>query len=156
MMRNERLKLIIPAIVILLTVVMIFSASLQTADASRAQSGFVKGKLDLICSVLFDADYDDIFPEVRKVAHFAEFALLGAECAVFCALNKMKTVRSAFIGITVAVCDEALQLTSDGRAGSIKDVLLDLSGFATGVLFVMLCTLLIGLYKNYRREKNGE
>ena len=32
----------------------------------------------------------------------------------------------------------------------------DLSGFATGVLLVMLCALLIGLYKNYRREKNGE
>ena len=156
MMRNERLKLIIPVAIILLTVVMIFSASLQTADASRAQSGFVKGKLDLICSVLFNANYDDIFPEVRKVAHFAEFALLGAECAVFCILNERKTVRSAFVGVTVAVCDETLQLTSDGRAGSIKDVLLDLSGFASGVLLVTLCSLLIGLYKKYRREKYGK
>lgn len=154
-MLARQLKAIISTTVIALTVVAIFSASLQTAEVSSAQSGFVKEKVNDICMTLFNAEYDELFPDIRKVAHFAEFALLGVECAAFCLLNKKKYYGAFIFGIAVAVCDEMLQLTSDGRAASVQDVLLDFCGFTTGMLVVIGIAALISNF-NDRRYKHGK
>lgn len=154
-MLARQLKAIISTTVIALTVVAIFSASLQTAEASSAQSGFVKEKVNDICMTLFNAEYDELFPDIRKVAHFAEFALLGVECAVFCRLNRKNRYGAFIFGIAVAVCDEMLQLTSDGRAASVQDVLLDFCGFSTGMLVTTAVAVLISKL-NDRRYRYGK
>lgn len=68
---------------------------------------------------------------VRKIAHFVEFSLLGL-CVEAYFLHrhapKLLLCRLA-IGGFVASFDEFLQIFT-GRGASVKDVLLDLSGFA--------------------------
>lgn len=56
-------------------------------------------------------------------------------------------------GLSTAVIDETIQLFVDGRAGMIKDVLLDFSGVVTGFA-VMLAFYLI--YIRIRKRKQGE
>ena len=71
---------------------------------------------------------------LRKIAHFSEFALLGAEGEMF--LFGRHTVRRtallATAGLAVGALDETLQIVT-GRGAAVIDVLIDFSGFLFGV-----------------------
>ena len=90
---------------------------------------------------------------LRKLAHFGEFALLGAELCALLFLNRRARpqgfVNCAFAGLAVAVTDEALQLISN-RGSQVQDVLLDFAGFLTGLL---LCGMICGVSER-NRPKN--
>jgi VanZ family protein len=69
---------------------------------------------------------------LRKVAHAAEFAVLG-----FLLARAIGRERPALVlGIAYAVSDELHQHFVPGRVGSPLDVLLDTVGVAIGVLLV--------------------
>lgn len=80
---------------------------------------------------------------VRKAGHFTEFFILGALLS--------KTLRSVFhswplpfdtctlsIGLLAAVCDEAIQHFTPGRASLISDVMIDFSGVITAVIIFFI------------------
>ena len=67
---------------------------------------------------------------IRKLAHFLEFAILGVIlCNVYAATGYI-----LFLGLAVAVSDEYIQLHSPGRSALVTDVILDFSG----VFFIWL------------------
>lgn len=90
---------------------------------------------------------------LRKLAHFGEFGLLGAELCTLLFLNRRARpqgfVNCAFAGLAVAVTDEALQLISN-RGSQVQDVLLDFAGFLAGFL---LCGLVWMLGSKSREQK---
>ncbi len=126
---------------IVATTLFIWSRSLQTAAISFEQSESVNGLL----AALFGAGYADSFwyEYIRKVAHFVEFALLGVEWSV---AGRWLAARWRWIvcvsGPLTAVCDECLQLFSEGRSAQVSDVLLDCAGYACGLAAVWLACLL--------------
>ena len=68
---------------------------------------------------------------IRKVAHFTEYAVLGA--LVFGAFPRRggtAVALTAFAGVLIALIDETIQLFAPGRSGQISDVWLDFAGFA--------------------------
>lgn len=68
---------------------------------------------------------------IRKVAHFTEYAVLGA--LVFGAFPRRggtAVALTAFAGVLIALIDETIQLFAPGRSGQIPDVWLDFAGFA--------------------------
>ena len=77
-----------------------------------------------------DKIIDDIHPFIRKLAHFTEFFILGILVLIMIKetnLNYYYTFTILFC-LFVAILDETHQLFIDGRAGNIKDVLIDTSG----------------------------
>lgn len=92
---------------------------------------------------------------VRKLAHFTEFAVLGVLLSITIYLYISKRRRTFFItlpaGLAVAVCDELIQMTSEGRACQITDVLIDFSGILFGALIIRLI-----LYFIYRHQQKKE
>lgn len=89
---------------------------------------------------------------VRKTAHFAEFAALGAllyaDFALF-GLKGFKCILFAFLsGVFAAVSDEIHQIFVPGRACMLTDILLDSSGVLTGCLFSLLVFFIISSVKN--------
>jgi VanZ family protein len=67
---------------------------------------------------------------LRKLAHFAEFAVLGVLLA-----RAVRNLPAAFaLASLYAVTDEVHQLFVPGRAGSPLDWLVDAAGAGTGVL----------------------
>ncbi|MBR6705707.1 MAG: VanZ family protein [Clostridia bacterium] len=96
---------------------------------------------------------------VRKAAHFAEFALLGAllMCGFMCLRFPMplRALYSFLICAAAAAADEYHQSFVSGRAGMFTDVLLDALGGLSGILFVaVLC--MAGLYLiGHTRLKKG-
>ena len=128
---------IILGLLVLLTLAFIWGNSLLPREESQEIS---RGLLAELCAVLENVGLH-IDPQndhwLRKLAHFGEFGLLGAELALLLCLNRRQSVQGfincAFAGLAVAVTDEALQLISN-RGSQVQDVLLDFAGFVTGLL----------------------
>ena len=78
---------------------------------------------------------------VRKLAHFTEFGMLGAELILLTALmRKLRvwTVLNCLLaGLSVAVIDETVQIFS-ARGSQAIDVLLDFGGVVAGAAFALL------------------
>ena len=144
---------IVLALLVALTLAFIWGNSLVSRSESQEIS---RGLLAEICAALETVGLhldpqDDHW--LRKLAHFGEFGLLGAELGLLMWLNRRQSVQGfvncAFAGLAVAVTDESLQLISN-RGSQVQDVLLDFAGFLTGLL---LCGLLCGI-NGRKRPKN--
>ena len=92
---------------------------------------------------------------VRKLAHFSEFAALGA---VFLLLtgeytsDRVKRAFSAaFVGAFVPLCDETIQIFS-GRGSALTDVWIDVAGYATGAILTVAVILLVLRVTSRRSE----
>ena len=82
---------------------------------------------------------------LRKLAHFTEFAALGA---VFWLLSgeytkdrAKRAISAAFVGIFVPLCDETIQIFS-GRGPAITDVWIDAAGYLVGTVLTVLVLIL--------------
>lgn len=94
---------------------------------------------------------------IRKAAHFSEFAALSflLSNAVFATFNTKKAPVVAFpLACVYAVTDELHQLFSDGRACSVKDMLIDSSGALLGAIIFSLI-ILIYIKNIERKNDNG-
>ena len=79
---------------------------------------------------------------IRKCAHFAEYAVLGATVA-FAFGDRLQTARKivvASLGISAfyAATDEIHQMFVPGRMGSVSDVILDSAGALAGIVIFLL------------------
>lgn len=113
------------------TLTFIFTNSLKSQEQSLEDSGAVGGLL----STIFPPETplgSFIKENVRKIAHFVEYGVLGAEVAVYiCCFTDKRMMYAAFgcaAAFFVGFIDETLQYVSD-RGPSISDVWVDASGF---------------------------
>ena len=125
---------------VICTVAFIFYNSAQVAEVSSGYSGKFTS---LINEFLALTPFDIVLSEhiVRKLAHIAEFALLGF--FLTCCLRVYTKRLIAFcawpllFGLFIAVCDEFLQRFVPGRSGSIKDIFIDFTGVCGGTAVAM-------------------
>ena len=79
---------------------------------------------------------------IRKAAHFAEFAVLGA-LLFLAADTRFGLWFPPCFGVLAALLDETVQLFAAGRSGQVSDVWLDLTGFLTGWIVPALIAYLL-------------
>ena len=145
MERTDR-KIRLCAVLLVMNVLFIWGNSLLPGSVSGAISHWVR---DVIAHIFQKepSGSDSGHGLLRKLAHFTEFACLGALFAwLFSMTNKPKIVTIA-CGVTVAVIDETIQRFVPGRGPSARDVLIDSAGVLLG-----LCILVFG-YKFIKRHK---
>lgn len=119
---------------IVLWTLFIWSRSLMSADASTADSNAVAAWLTG-GALPFWLTY-----AVRKGAHFAEFALLGA---LWGGQHRLRPLPLCWLyGLPIGAIDEALQFLAPGRAPMVTDVLIDLAGYLCGWGLVWAVTYL--------------
>ena len=132
----------------------IFLRSTRTATESNGESH----RLTAILLRFFDPaghyTVGDWNNTVRKLAHFAEYAVLGVLVSGFTgALGRLREQRLAsmplLICLLAATCDELIQLFVPGRGGSPKDILLDFAGVVAG------CAVMFFL-QSRRKRRNGK
>lgn len=156
------LRRIIPLLLIAATLCFIWSNSMKDAEASTEQSNQVK--------VYIEEHYDVekepvklIYNNLRKTAHFGEFALLGAELSLYVFLNHRR--RWPTLGLSLvfaalcAMLDEFLQTFSAGRAPAWTDVGIDTLGALDGLAFAsVLLFIVFRLFalRNRREKRNNE
>lgn len=127
------MKKVISTILVILWMILIFYFSDQVASVSSKQSGFFT---NLIISIFGAQNEPFIHHIVRKLAHFTEYLILG-----LLVLNMLKYYKPKHIIIlAILICylyacsDEIHQLFIEGRAGLVKDTLVDLAGSLSGIL----------------------
>lgn len=145
-----KLKIIF-LLLLALTLIFIWTNSMQSrGESTRRSSEVMELIADILEPVGIEVDTTDDHL-IRKLAHFAEFFLLGTELAALCLLYGMYSaqgfVNSLSAGLAAAVIDEAIQIFSN-RGSSVADVLLDFSG----VLAAAAAVWLIYRMKNKRKK----
>lgn len=136
------------------TVAFIWGNSMLGSKASSNVSNSVLDALDPIIRRFGIVSKNDLW--LRKLAHFTEFAALGAELLFLAAVNRKSGFQTgsncAFASLLVALTDETIQLTS-GRNSQVLDVLLDFSGALNGILIAWLICRLI---KRHHRKRTKQ
>lgn len=127
-------------LLIVATLVFIFGNSLDSREESSDKSGFVTEIITPILEIFMGkGNVTEHF--VRKLAHFTEFFILGAESAVLAFLilrrGRVGVLSCLLFGVLSALSDETIQLFT-GRGPSVADVWLDFGGFVTAFFIVFL------------------
>lgn len=79
---------------------------------------------------------------VRKLAHFLEYAVLGFVAMILKMKYHRRLADILLLGLGIAVIDETIQLF-DGRTSSIKDIWIDMAGFLFALLTVWIVNKII-------------
>ncbi len=69
---------------------------------------------------------------LRKIAHAAEFAFLGAGLLLLCRHEWKNRALALLMGMAAALTDETIQLFVKGRSGQVSDVWIDVGGVLLG------------------------
>jgi len=71
---------------------------------------------------------------IRKTAHFANYLILGI--LSYLSDDRRLSLRLLVFGLLAADFDESHQVFVPGRSGELRDVLIDLAGFAAGMSLI--------------------
>lgn len=151
MTSRRKLYVIISWVLVAAVMIFIFLMSSANGKTSSAMSN------SLLMRIIGLTGLDISSHFIRKAAHFSEFAALSflLSNAVFATFNTKKAPVIAFpLACLYAVTDELHQLFSDGRACSVKDMLIDSSGALLGAIIFSLI-ILIYIKKIERKNDNG-
>jgi VanZ family protein len=112
---------------------------LGTADFAAANTApFILPLLKKVAPSASNAQLHATHMVLRKLTHLAEYALLALLWFWAIVARTGRSVRAAWLALLVclacAVADEAHQAITPARTGSVRDVLIDVSGAAGAVL----------------------
>ena len=121
----------------------IWGNSLLPGHISGALSDWVKQMLQRLLPFLFESGSGSASGGLlRKVAHFTEFAALGAcFCWLYAMLMTKQTQQllyAAISGVLTACVDETIQRFVPLRHGCLTDVGIDTAGVITGIVLFMI------------------
>lgn len=124
----------------------IFSNSMEVAEVSSAKSGQV---LQMVNELLGRVGLDPMTShEIRKLAHFGEFAVLGFWFMCCLRVYTRKYIRHIswplLLGLAIANIDETIQIYVSGRSSSVMDVWIDFGGVCAGVGAAFLLIAFVG------------
>ena len=143
-------KTIITRIILIILIILWMNLVFGFSGQDGEQSSGISYKISMILTGNNEEISIIIEPYVRKVAHFAEYAV-GA-ILIYLLLytfpkisSKIRTISSIIITIIYAISDEIHQLYIPGREGKIVDVYIDTLGIITGVIFI---NILIKIFRN--------
>lgn len=139
---NNKRKILIVLLVI--TLMFIWGNSLFDKEASAQESRLVVRILEIVFG---QGNVSEHF--VRKLAHFAEYTVLGMELYALSG----RFMLGAAHGMFAAVIDETIQLMVN-RGSNLADVWLDFSGVVFGSVILVLLGKLVERKRKIENSKN--
>ena len=147
-MRQLERKKTVCAVLLVLNILFVWGNSLLPGSASAAFSGWVKDILRAVFSIT-SSNPSAGHGLLRKLAHFTEFACLGALLTSIFVLWHKPVGWALLCGFLVACVDETIQRFVPDRGPSFVDVLIDTAGVCVGV-----GAFLVG-YAIYKKQINN-
>lgn len=148
MLKTQR-KMRICLTFLVLNLLFIWGNSLLPGSVSGVISGWIRDILALLLPGK-PSDPDVGHGLLRKLAHFTEFACLGALFAWLFGMLQKPVVLALLSGFAAAGIDETIQRFVPDRGPSFTDVLIDTSGVLIGIIFLFLGYTVL---KKHRRMK---
>lgn len=156
-MKSSNRRITLCTIFIVCNLLFIWGNSLLPAEASNALSNFARWVLSFLTSGGPPEDPSGGTHFLRKLAHFSEFACLGALLTWRFSMRPMggfvPIVSSLLCGVLAACVDEFIQIFSPGRHCSVLDVGIDSAGVFTGTLLLLLVYTIIIKHKKRSQEE---
>lgn len=154
-MEGNQKKIRFWAIMIICNILFIWGNSLLPGSVSGAISKFVSY---VVFEVILGRPGDSGGGHglLRKVAHFTEFACLGAFLTRFLFLLKKPRILALAGAFLVACCDETIQRFVPDRGPGFKDVLIDTSGAAVGMIALLVGYAYVKRRKKQAMEENNQ
>ena len=143
------LKRNILIILFVLIICFIWGNSLLSAETSSRISNAVS---ELLTSFFGNGEGESAIDNtsVRKLAHFVEFFFLGIVASLLLRLlindTRVGIALSGLLCLFIPVMDETIQIFS-GRGPSLRDVWIDIGGYALGSLAVYLIVFIRAFLK---------
>jgi VanZ family protein len=137
---------VILIILIFITLNFIFSNSFDSTVESSEKSDWVLEKVEPVLEKVVGKERATV-KLVRKLAHFLEFFVLGAELSILCFLNGIDKTYVAFIGLLSATTDETIQVFSK-RGAQLTDVWIDFSAIIFAIFIVFLLEKSFDFFKS--------
>lgn len=138
-MKKRTIATVILTGLILATTAFIWWQSLRARADSADTSNALQQWLAALLGPWIEGTF--LFEQIRKLAHFVEFALLGGEWWALGIVCRRRWL--PLLGGLTAVVDELLQFAAPGRAPAVTDVLLDWAGYAVGAGLVWMTVWLV-------------
>ena len=127
-------------VLIVATFVFIWTNSMDSPEESNEKSRWVMQLITPVLEIFVGKGNVTGFL-VRKLAHFTEFGLLGAELTLMLILRKRKSVQwlvnIASLFFVTAAIDETIQIFAD-RGSTLLDVWIDAAGAICGIFGVLV------------------
>ena len=150
----KRPILILFTVLTVLSVSFIFYNSTQSSKASNKRSESIAGPVQSVMDPGGQRSSYNWNVLIRKIAHIAEYFLLGLSLAGLAMLLSKRKMQASvgyvlFSALFVGVLDEYIQ-SFIHRTSSIQDVMIDFAGAACGIFAVYG---IYGLYRLHKRKK---
>ena len=156
-MNKEKIKKTISILLLIIWMSIIFYFSHQDAtDSSSLSNGFISNIYSFITGKEATLEVLEKYSYiVRKLAHFGVYFILGLISfnVMYQFKVKYKYIFAFLIGFLYSVSDEIHQIFIPGRAGQIKDILIDSSGT---LLAIFLCYLISLMVLKCKKTKNDD
>ena len=156
-MNKKRIVIVLVSVIVALIVLFVFGNSLKSREESKKDSDAVVGIIGPIIEAICGRKVENVGFIVRKMAHFAEFGVLGlAVSGLIVVVDYRRKWQLCGYGLLfclfIAVCDEFIQ-NFTGRGSAVSDVLIDFSGAISG-FFALIA--LVEIIKFARNRKNNK
>lgn len=144
------------------TILFIFSNSRQVAEISEGRSENALLQAQAVLTRLGLPELAGRLTDhiIRKLGHFLEYTLEGfwlMLCLRVYTRHFVKHISWPLLGgLLTALCDESIQLFTDGRSGQITDVWIDFSGVLAGLTVGFLILCLFRMFALLWRHRNEE
>ena len=137
MMERTNKRFCLCVALLIANVLFIWGNSLLPGSVSGAISGWVRDALSFLFPGGATAP-DSGHGLLRKLAHFTEFACLGALFAWLFGMHCKPLLLALPCGFLIACADETIQRFVPDRGPAFKDVLIDTSGVLVGIGLLFL------------------
>ena len=138
MIRTKK-RMLLCILLLIALLAFIWGNSLTTGTQSGAMSGRVMAWINAILHV---ENAEALHLVIRKMAHFTEFACLGAAlCWLFTMMGEKKGhlfCMPLLCGLLAACVDETIQVFTPDRGPSLIDVWIDAAGVSAGIILCLI------------------
>lgn len=138
MIRTKK-RMLLCILLLIALLAFIWGNSLTTGTQSGAMSGRVMAWINAFLHV---ENAEVLHLVIRKMAHFTEFACLGAAlCCFFAMMGEKKGhlyCMPLLCGLLAACVDETIQVFTPDRGPSLIDVWIDTAGVSAGIILFLI------------------
>ena len=158
-MNKDKIKKVISIALLIMWMGLIFYFSQQDAtDSSSLSNGFIATIYSFITGKEATLEVLEKYSFiVRKLAHFSVYFVFGLLSfnTMYQFKTKHKYSYAFLISFIYSISDEIHQIFIPGRAGQIRDVLIDSSGALLAILICYSINYLILNVKNKRKKEQN-
>ncbi len=168
-MQDKKFKITVPQIIFMILTVAVMVTIFILSAENAEESSKTSGSMTKVAVKIIDKDYSkrSLYRQreiwntasfiVRKLAHFTIYTALGFCASMTAGKRKLISLKSLFVivfGFLYAFSDELHQTMSEGRSCEFRDMMIDTSGAALGMMLSLIVMCIVCHFINRHKKES--